>query len=101
VASAVSNDLSKIKHQACLFLVMQSTIFVSPIEGLVSSASTRRRKCIRPGCVSGHNRPAVSWLNQIACWFSILSRQALQGASFVDVKQPREAIDHFISSYNE
>ena len=43
----------------------------------------------------------TSWLNQIECWFSILSRQALQGASFVDVKQLREAIDHFISAYNE
>src|SRR6202047_1133908 len=42
----------------------------------------------------------TSWLNQIECWFSILSRQALQGASFVDVKQLREAIDHFISAYN-
>ena len=34
----------------------------------------------------------TSWLNQIECWFSILSRPALQGASFVDVKQLREAI---------
>jgi hypothetical protein len=42
----------------------------------------------------------TSWLNQIECWFSILSRQALQGASFVDVKQLRQAIDHFISAYN-
>ena len=32
---------------------------------------------------------------------SILSRQALQGASFVDVKQLREAIDHFICAYND
>ena len=42
----------------------------------------------------------TSWLNQIECWFSILSRQTLKGASFVDVKQLREAIDHFISAYN-
>ena len=35
----------------------------------------------------------TSWLSQIECWFSILSRQALQGASFVDIKQLREAID--------
>ena len=42
----------------------------------------------------------TSWLNQIECWFSILSRQALQGASFVDVKQLRQAIDHFICAYN-
>jgi hypothetical protein len=32
---------------------------------------------------------------------SILSRQALQGASFVDVQQLREAIDHFICAYNQ
>jgi hypothetical protein len=33
--------------------------------------------------------------------FSILSGQALQGASFVEVKQLREAIDHFICAYND
>jgi transposase len=43
----------------------------------------------------------ASWHNQIECWFSILSRQALHGASFVDVKQLREAINHFINAYNE
>ena len=41
----------------------------------------------------------TSWLNQIECWFSILSRQALKEASFVDVKQLREAIDHYICAY--
>jgi transposase len=30
-----------------------------------------------------------SWLNQVECWFSILSRQALQGASFTSPKQLR------------
>ena len=42
----------------------------------------------------------ASWLNQIESWFSILARQALKGTSFVDVKQLREAIDHFICAYN-
>jgi transposase len=42
----------------------------------------------------------ASWLNQIECWFSILSRQALHGASFVNVTQLRQAIDSFISVYN-
>jgi DDE superfamily endonuclease len=42
----------------------------------------------------------ASWLNQIECWFSVLSRQALQGASFVGVIQLRQAIDNFISAYN-
>lgn len=42
----------------------------------------------------------ASWLNQIECWFSILSRGALKGASFTDVQQLRTAIDHFIAAYN-
>jgi transposase len=42
----------------------------------------------------------ASWLNQIECWFSILGRQALKGASFTSPRQLREAIDRFIESYN-
>lgn len=43
----------------------------------------------------------ASWLNQIECWFSILSRSALRGASFTSVKQLRKAIIDFIEVYNE
>ncbi len=43
----------------------------------------------------------ASWLNQIECWFSILSRRALKGASFTSPKQVRHAIDLFIRAYNE
>jgi len=43
----------------------------------------------------------ASWLNQIEVWFSILSRQALRGASFVSVAQLRAAIDAFIEAYND
>jgi len=43
----------------------------------------------------------ASWLNQVECWFSILSRQALQGASFTSVGQLRQAIDRFVSNYNQ
>jgi transposase len=42
-----------------------------------------------------------SWLNQIECWFSILSRQALRGASFTSPQQLRRAIDDFVAAYNE
>jgi transposase len=42
----------------------------------------------------------ASWLNQIECWFSILSRAALRGASFTDIRQLRTAIDQFIGAYN-
>lgn len=41
-----------------------------------------------------------SWLNQVECWFSILSRQALQGASFTSPRQLRQAIDDFVEVYN-
>jgi len=40
-------------------------------------------------------------LNQIECWFSILSRRALRGASFTSPQQVREAIDRFIAAYNQ
>jgi transposase len=42
-----------------------------------------------------------SWLNQVECWFSILSRSALQGASFTSPQQLREAIDRFVKAYNQ
>jgi transposase len=42
----------------------------------------------------------ASWLNQVEIWFSILSRQALRGASFTSVVQLRQAIDEFITAYN-
>lgn len=41
-----------------------------------------------------------SWLNQAECWFSILTRQALRGASFTSPRQLRQAIDDFVSVYN-
>jgi transposase len=42
----------------------------------------------------------ASWLNQVECWFSILARAALRGASFTDVGQLRAAIDAFVQVYN-
>jgi transposase len=42
----------------------------------------------------------ASWLNQAECWFSILWRQALDGASFTSVCQVRQAIDKFVAVYN-
>jgi hypothetical protein len=42
-----------------------------------------------------------SWLNQVECWFSILSRSALRGGSFTSARQLREAIDAFVNVYNE
>ena len=42
----------------------------------------------------------ASWLNQIECWFSILSRRALRGASCTSPQQLRAAIDRFVGTYN-
>jgi transposase len=43
----------------------------------------------------------ASWLNQVECWFSILTRRALQGASFTSPRQLRKAIDQFVAGYNQ
>ncbi len=43
----------------------------------------------------------ASWLNQVECWFSILSRRALRGASFTSPQQLREGIDRFVAAYNK
>jgi transposase len=43
----------------------------------------------------------ASWLNLIECWFSMLSRGALRGASFTSPQQLRGAIDEFIHAYNQ
>ncbi len=49
-----------------------------------------------------HYTPTYSsWLNQVECWFSILSRQALQGVSFTSPQQVRDAIDRFVEAYNK
>jgi transposase len=42
----------------------------------------------------------ASWLNQIEVWFSILTRQALKGASFTSPADVRQAIDKFIAVHN-
>jgi hypothetical protein len=39
-------------------------------------------------------------MNQSKCWFSILSRGALQNASFNSPTELRQAIDRFVEAYN-
>ena len=51
--------------------------------------------------VNFHFTPThASWLNQVECWFSILWRQALEGASFTSAHQVRQAIDKYVAVYN-
>jgi hypothetical protein len=42
-----------------------------------------------------------SWLNQVECWFGILTRQALRGASFPWPLQLSRAVDAFVGVDNE
>ncbi len=73
---------------------------------IVDNLSTHKPKHdlwrVRHPNVHFHYTPThASWLNQVECWFSILSRQALEGASFTSVPQLRQAIDRFVASYNQ
>jgi transposase len=43
----------------------------------------------------------ASWLNQVEVWFSILTRQALRGASLRSVNELRALIDAFVAAYNQ
>lgn len=76
-----------------------------PIHVIVDNLSTHKPKHdrwqARHSNVHFHFTPTrASWLNQIECWFSILGRQALQGASFRSARELRQAVDRFIESYN-
>ena len=44
---------------------------------------------------------SASWLNQVEIWFGIFSRKTLSGATFTSTTQLVEAIQAFISSYNQ
>ena len=49
-----------------------------------------------------HHTPThASWLSQIEIWFSILTSQSLNGASFTSVKDLVAHIDAFIEQYNQ
>jgi transposase len=72
------------------------------VDNLSSHKPKHDRWRARHPNVRFHYTPThASWLNQIECWFSILSRQALQGASFTSVSQLRQAIDRFVARYNQ
>jgi len=72
------------------------------LDNLNTHKPKRDRWLARHPNVRFHFTPThASWMNQIEIWFSILSRGALQGASFTSPKQVRSQIDAFLASYNE
>lgn len=71
------------------------------LDNLSSHKPKRDRWRARHPKVHWHYTPThASWLNQVEIWFSILTRQALRGASFTSPRQVREAIDRFLVAYN-
>jgi transposase len=71
------------------------------LDNLSTHQPKRDRWRARHPKVHWHYTPThASWLNQIEIWFSILTRQALRGASFTSPHQVREAIDRFLVAYH-
>lgn len=71
------------------------------LDNLSTHKPKRDRWLARHPNVHFHYIPTnASWLNQVEIWFSILSSQALKGASFTSVQQLCKAIDDFIKAYN-
>jgi transposase len=59
------------------------------------------RRLARHNNVHLHFTPThASWLNQIECWFSLLSRRALRAAGFTSPRQVSEGIDRFPKADN-
>ena len=72
------------------------------LDNLNTHKPKRDRWLKRHPRVHFHYTPTYSsWLNQVEIWFSILSRRALQGASFTNPWEVRIAIDRFIAAHNE
>ena len=72
------------------------------LDNLNTHKPKRDRWLARHPEVHFHYTPThACWLNMIEVWFSILSRAALQGASFTSPGQLRQAIDDFVEAYQE
>ena len=98
------------RRRRCEFLDFMNEIVVQhptrAIHVVLDNLNTHRPKedrwLKRHPNVQFHFTPTYSsWLNQVECWFSILSRQALRAASFTSPRQLRQAIDDFVAVYNQ
>lgn len=99
------------RRRRCEFLDFMNTVIAphgpdTEIHVILDNLNTHKPKndkwLARHKNVHFHFTPThSSWMNMVEIWFSILSRHALQGASFTHVRQLREAIDRYIEVYNE
>jgi len=113
-ALEVATGLVKAGHYArrrrCEFLDFMNEVVASypgqEIHVVLDNLSTHKPRydawLTRHKNVRFHFTPThASWLNQIEVWFSLLSRYALRGASFISIVQLRRAIDDFVSAHNK
>ena len=71
------------------------------LDNLSTHKPKRDRWLARHPRVHLHFTPThAGWLNLVECWFSILSRAAVRGASFPNVAELRAAIDAFIAAHH-
>ena len=72
------------------------------LDNLSTHKPKRERWLARHPNIRFHFTPTYSsWLNQGETWLSILQSQSLAGASFTSIRQLRDHIDAFVSSYNQ
>jgi transposase len=71
------------------------------LDNLNTHKPKQDRWLVRHKNVHFHFTPThASWLNQVECWFSILTEATLRRASFTSPREVRTAIDQFVYSYN-
>ena len=99
---AMSETLVKLVAQHCG--IAEETLGVKGKHGILASMATRAEFLMD----STHKIFFVytpkhcSWLNQIECWFSILTRRLLnRRASFTSVDELEQKIRDFIDYYNQ
>ena len=110
VLSGTVRGMHAERHRRVEFLAFMNEVVADypdqEIHVVLDNLSTHKPKhdhwlALHPN-VHFHFTPThASWLNQVECWFSILSRQALNHSSFRSAHAVRERIDSFILNYNK
>ena len=105
--TVIGRNMQRHRHQEFIRFLNQVAVPAGKtVHAIVDNYATHKHPKVRAWLVrhprwTFHFTPtSASWLNQVEVWFSILSSQALAGASFTSPKQVRDQIDRFIEGYN-